>query len=182
MPERKSRLNVDDWLRAGFLALVNAGPDALKAEPLARTLGTTKGSFYWHFKDVPEYRARLVAQWERSAVAALAQAAETAATPTERLHNFAGVTGASDHVADVERAIRAWARFDHTVADAVAEIDGARLAYIGLALQSLGLSNPDFPRLLYGAWLGMQALPGSAAQNESALSTFTAALLALQDA
>ncbi|MEH6751885.1 MAG: TetR family transcriptional regulator, partial [Paracoccaceae bacterium] len=36
---------------AGLAALAEAGPVALKAEPMARRLGTTKGSFYWHFAD-----------------------------------------------------------------------------------------------------------------------------------
>lgn len=182
MSEPKTRLTTDDWLRAGFRALVASGPDALKAEPLARTLGATKGSFYWHFNDVPAYRARLVARWEQASVTALALAAEAVVTPTERLHGLAAIIGSPEAGADVDAAIRAWARHDHTVAKAVSEIDAARLAYIRSVLGALGLTNPDFPRLLYAAFLGMQALPGSPAENDSALSTFTAALLALQEA
>ena len=34
-------------------ALAETGPEALKAEPLAARLGVSKGSFYWHFRDVP---------------------------------------------------------------------------------------------------------------------------------
>lgn len=182
MPESRSRLTAEDWLRAGFEALVANGPEALKAEPLARFLGTTKGSFYWHFKDVSDFRARLVARWEEASVAALAQAAEARATPTERLHGLAGMTTSAELGASVEAAIRALARFDHTVANAVAEIDGARLTYIRSVLDAIGLTNPDFPRLVYGAFLGMQALPRSIEENDAALSTLTAALLALQDA
>ncbi len=35
------RLTITDWQEAGFAALAATGPDALKAEPLARRLGTT---------------------------------------------------------------------------------------------------------------------------------------------
>ncbi|GKY86972.1 TetR/AcrR family transcriptional regulator [Sinisalibacter aestuarii] len=178
MPDPKRRLSADDWLRAGLSALAKTGPEALKAEPLARALGATKGSFYWHFKDVPEYRARLATHWEKTAIAALSQAAEARATPAERLHGLAAISGDRAQ----EAAMRAWAQFDHTVTNAVAEVDLARLAYIGSVLHALGLTNPDFPRLLYSAFLGMQVLPGDAAANDSALSTLTAALLALQDA
>ncbi|MFN3661424.1 TetR family transcriptional regulator [Yoonia sp.] len=45
----------EDWLMAGFRALASHGPSALRAAALARDLGTTKGSFYWHFKDLPDY-------------------------------------------------------------------------------------------------------------------------------
>ncbi len=185
MTRPQPRLTADHWLRAGFAALVETGPEALKAEPLARALGTTKGSFYWHFKDVAEFRARLVGHWEQAAVAALTQAADAVATPTERLHRLAKITTPEDDAhggAAAEPAIRAWARSDHTAANAVAEVDAARLAYTSSVLKSLGLTNPDFARLLYGAHLGMQALPGTPAQNDGALSTLTAALLALQEA
>ena len=60
---RKQRLSADDWLRAGLQALTASGPEALKAEPLARRLETTKGSFYWHFEDVPRYRQALLNFW-----------------------------------------------------------------------------------------------------------------------
>lgn len=182
MPEPKPRLTADVWLSAGFRALAESGPDALKAEPLARALGTTKGSFYWHFSDVTAYRTRLVARWEHGTMAALAHAAETDATPTERLHGLAAMTGTHRPEAEVDAAIRAWARHDHTVSKVVSKIDAARLAYIRSVLSALGLTNPDFPRLLYAAVLGMQALPGSPAEKDSALSTLTAALLALQEA
>lgn len=182
MPAQKSRLNSEDWLRAGLSALAETGPDTLKAEPLARALGTTKGSFYWHFKDVPEFHARLAGFWEQRAVATLAEAAEANLSPTERLHRLPELTAPTEMPPETEAAIRTWARTNHTVANALSEVDAARLAYLGTVLHALGLTNPDFARLLYGAHLGMLALPGTAAENDSALSTLTAALLALQDA
>jgi AcrR family transcriptional regulator len=185
MTATKPRLTADDWLRAGFRALVEAGPVALKAEPLSRALGTTKGSFYWHFRDIPDFHNRLLNHWKDAAEAALARAGHAQASPTERLHRLAEITAPEDDAhggAATEAAIRAWAQADHTVADAVAEVDAARLAYTASVLAALGLTNPDFARLLYGAHLGMQVLPGSAAENDGALSTLTAALLALQDA
>jgi AcrR family transcriptional regulator len=179
----KPRLGTDDWLRAGIAALAESGPEALKAEPLARTLKSTKGSFYWHFKDVTDFRARLVAHWEMSAVSVLARAAEADVTAAERLHRLAEIfASGGDMMGSAEPAIRAWAQSNHTVANAVAEVDVARLAYIRTVLSALGLTNPDFARVLYGAYLGMRALPGDGSQNDGALSTLTAALLALQEA
>ena len=69
---RKQRLSPEDWLKAGLDALAASGPEALKAEPLARALETTKGSFYWHFADVPAFRQALLEFW-----------GENAALPTE---------------------------------------------------------------------------------------------------
>ena len=145
MQESKPRLSADDWLRAGFRALVETGPDTLKAEPLARALGTTKGSFYWHFKNISDFHARLLAHWKAASLASLARASEAAHTPTERLHRLAEITAPEDLAhggGALEPALRAWARSNHSVADSVAEIDRARMDYTGTVLSALGLTNP----------------------------------------
>ena len=82
MPQR---LNPEDWLGAGFRTLAARGPAALKAEVLARDLGTTKGSFYWHFKDVPTFRAQMLALWHARAVADIIEALADIADPKDRL-------------------------------------------------------------------------------------------------
>src|SRR5262245_7462490 len=53
-----------DWLRAARLALRRRGPDAVRVEPLARALGVTKGSFYWHFRDRSDLLEALLKEWE----------------------------------------------------------------------------------------------------------------------
>ncbi|GAA4985759.1 TetR/AcrR family transcriptional regulator [Yinghuangia aomiensis] len=52
-PARSGRrtLSRDDWARAALEAMRESGLGAIAVEPLAERLGTTKGSFYWHFKD-----------------------------------------------------------------------------------------------------------------------------------
>lgn len=41
----------DDWVDAAWKLLGEAGVDGVRVEALARKLGVTKGSFYWHFKN-----------------------------------------------------------------------------------------------------------------------------------
>ncbi|HET9325807.1 MAG TPA: serine hydrolase [Candidatus Eisenbacteria bacterium] len=57
----------EDWLRAARLALLHRGPHGVRVEALARTLGVTKGSFYWHFKDRRELMEILLREWEDEA-------------------------------------------------------------------------------------------------------------------
>lgn len=57
----------DDWLRAARLALLHRGPHGVRVEALARTLGVTKGSFYWHFKDRRQLLELLLREWEEEA-------------------------------------------------------------------------------------------------------------------
>ena len=54
----KSRLSADDWALAALDVIAEQGLAAVAVEPLARRLGVTKGSFYWHF---PSREALLVA-------------------------------------------------------------------------------------------------------------------------
>jgi CubicO group peptidase (beta-lactamase class C family) len=54
----------NDWLRAARLALLHRGPEGVRVEPLARALGVTKGSFYWHFRDRRDLREALIREWE----------------------------------------------------------------------------------------------------------------------
>src|SRR5438876_12198166 len=57
----------EDWLRAARLALLHRGPHGVRVEVLARTLGVTKGSFYWHFRDRRELMEILLREWEEEA-------------------------------------------------------------------------------------------------------------------
>jgi AcrR family transcriptional regulator len=54
-----------DWAQAALDALADGGLAAIAVEPLARRLGTTKGSFYWHFADRGELVREALDLWER---------------------------------------------------------------------------------------------------------------------
>lgn len=186
MVETKEKLSTESWLMAGFRALARSGPQALKAEPLARELGTTKGSFYWHFKDVASFQTKMLELWETRAVDDITRYLDHEADPVRKLYMLGEISTSADpeHGGNaVEPAIRAWAQSNHTVADAVARVDQKRLDYLTRILSDLDLTNPDFARLIYGAYVGMGTLSAKdGADNKSAMSTLLAALLALRDA
>jgi AcrR family transcriptional regulator len=50
-------LSVEDWIQAGYTLLAEEGIKALKLDRLCARVGATKGSFYWHFTDMANYRA-----------------------------------------------------------------------------------------------------------------------------
>lgn len=152
------RLTPDHWLTAGFSALSAQGPQALAAEPLARALGTTKGSFYWHFKDVPAYHAALIKTWRVQAIAALANAVSDTNGPDQRLRDF----GAALLNDKNEIAFRNWAQTDANVAETLRAIDAERLTYLTLLLRELGLGNADFARALQATLIGLPQLDSPA--------------------
>lgn len=178
------RLNKDDWLRTGFLALTEAGPAALKAEPLARRMGSTKGSFYWHFSDVPAFHLALMTQWEALAYQGIVDRLDQQETAILRLRQLAQVATEGPPEAygggALEPAIRAWSRENAAVSEAVARVDGKRLLYVQSLLSEIGLSNPELTRLIYAALIGMEELSTRDDQdNASPMGTLVDVILAL---
>ncbi|MEQ9694576.1 TetR/AcrR family transcriptional regulator [Shimia sp. SDUM112013] len=171
-----TRLSPDSWIQAGFEALLAQGPSALKAEALARNLKTTKGSFYWHFKDVPAFHDALLARWEEQSLNGFHSPAETV-NAVQRLRSLAQ-NGESD--SNVEPAIRAWAHGSEKAAETVARVDAKRMKSLDKALSDVGLSNPELSRIIYAANLGMVELSERDGQtNEEALGTLVDLVLAL---
>ena len=57
------QLSVKDWLDQGLKTLAANGAGALKAESLAKAMGVSRGSFYWHFPDIAAFRTAILAHW-----------------------------------------------------------------------------------------------------------------------
>ncbi len=80
------QLGREDWITAGVAALVARGAAGFRVEPVARDLGVSKGSFYWHFRDRNAWRDAVLGWWEHRIYAALVHrqrpgAAEGGAVP-----------------------------------------------------------------------------------------------------
>lgn len=179
---RKQRLSRNDWLLAGFRKLAAHGPAQVQVQILARELGTTKGSFYWHFKDLPDFHTAMVAQWEASV---LAPAPAPLAQPAAQLRALVQRTASHDDPAlgipGVTAAMRAWARADTAAADALDRVDRARLDQLARLLSDCGVTNPELARALYASAIGMADLSVRDQQdNDGALGTLVDLVLALR--
>ena len=62
---KATRLDAAAWVAAAFDALADGGIDAVRVEPLAKALGITKGSFYWHFADRRALLDAMLDAWMR---------------------------------------------------------------------------------------------------------------------
>ena len=167
------RLSQADWIEAGLDALAERGPAALQAEVLARELGTTKGSFYWHFKDLAAFHGAVAREWKRRAAEALVDALEAKGADTQRLIRVSAP-------ATAEQAMRAWALQNSDAAGELGEIDALRLDATAAILRDFDISNPDIARALYAAGIGVSALPGNARTGAKAMSTLVDLVLALR--
>src|SRR5580704_10880646 len=57
------QLSARDWLDLGLKVLARSGFAALKAEKLAKMMGVSRGSFYWHFADIAAFHAAILKHW-----------------------------------------------------------------------------------------------------------------------
>lgn len=127
------RLNRDDWLDAAFAAAVEHGFDGVRVLVLADTLGVTRGSFYWHFKDHAELITALLERWRATEAASnqrLQQpSSDDPAKDLEQLLDAALAHGGADlSNMRFELALRGLGRRDAAVAAMLLEVDQARMA------------------------------------------------------
>ncbi|PYC49008.1 TetR/AcrR family transcriptional regulator [Litorivita pollutaquae] len=178
--KRSTRLSKDDWMLAGLKALGQHGPSALKAEPLARELGTTKGSFYWHFKDVPDFHKSMLTYWE-DRHSALPEGPADRIEATKTLRGLAQNGFAKDATeARAEKALRGWAQVDTAAAEILAKTDKIRLDYLSGVLNTIGVTNPQIARLILAAQVGMSGLPDATDADQETLGTLVDLVLALR--
>jgi AcrR family transcriptional regulator len=166
------QLSAKDWLDQGLRALATNGFTALKAEPLAKAMGVSRGSFYWHFADVGAFHAAILDHWREIAAEQIisdveAQSPDRNALPTLLRRVF------GDRPPVLESAMRSWAAHDASVRAAVQAVDQRRLGYVENLLRASGLP-PETARaraqILYWAFLGF-------ALSDTALTRPTQAIL-----
>src|SRR3954471_14674740 len=80
-----NQLSAKDWLHRGLKPLAKSGFPALKAEPLAKAMGVSRGSFYWHFADIGAFHAAILKHWSEVAAERIIANLEAAPDNRERL-------------------------------------------------------------------------------------------------
>jgi AcrR family transcriptional regulator len=137
-------LDATAWVEAAFDALAEGGIDAVRVDPLAKRLGVTRGSFYWHFTDRAALHTAILKEWRKRASYQVATRIERrASAPDERLRQTLALPLSgprAKRAAAIELAIRLWSRRDGEAAKAVRHIDQVRLTYYAKLYRELGLA------------------------------------------
>ncbi|HWI96281.1 MAG TPA: TetR/AcrR family transcriptional regulator [Solirubrobacterales bacterium] len=117
------------WIEAALQALSEGGPEAVRVEALATSLGVSKGGFYWHFKDRQGLLNETLDSWEKAMVEDVIASVESQPVePRAKLQHLFALASTADFA--VELAIRDWSRRDAEVAARLRRIDGRRMAYL----------------------------------------------------
>jgi AcrR family transcriptional regulator len=118
------------WIDEGLRALAAGGPDAVRVEALARTLGVTKGGFYGHFSDRSALLAEMLDSWERMSTREVIERVEREGGGARVKLRKAGALTFSRTLLPIDLAVRDWARRDPAVAKRLRRVDNQRMEYL----------------------------------------------------
>ena len=150
------QLSARDWLDQGLRTLAKHGFTALKAEPLAKAMGVSRGSFYWHFADIAAFHRAVLEHWRDVAVERIIADIEALPPDGNALRALLNrAFGGKPPL--LESAMRSWAAHDPVARSAVQAVDQRRMGYIEKLLGDSGLPTEMArarTQILYWAFLG----------------------------
>jgi AcrR family transcriptional regulator len=158
-------LTRDDWISAAWDMLGENGLDGVRVEPLARRLGVTKGSFYWHFKDRQQLMEALLDRWFSIWDDQMLPDMEEAANPADRIWAlFESVLGRLTRGQTV--SLRMMSHSDADVARRIDERDAQRLSFLISQLVEIGFAPSEarvrgqvYQTIMTGEYLRSGGLP-----------------------
>ncbi|MEU1725426.1 TetR/AcrR family transcriptional regulator [Nonomuraea sp. NPDC005692] len=154
------RITAEQWVDAAYARFTKIGLDSVRVEAVARDLGTTKGSFYWHHADRGALVRAVMERWEAEETEHIIAAASAETEPRARLRALFGTVaaragrrgGESRLYLDAER---------EGVADIVTRVTRRRVDFVAGLLVGLGFDEEEAERralLALAVVLGLQQL------------------------
>jgi len=156
-PARNPRLSADDWAQAALELIAEQGVAAVAVEPLARRLGVTKGSFYWHFSSRDALLQAALERWENyEQDVAFIPLRERVPDPRERLRRLIHMI-AEEYTSHAVYAALMKASDHPCVQPVIERVAQRRIDYLAVAFRQMGLKAEA---ALYRAWLTHAAYIG----------------------
>jgi AcrR family transcriptional regulator len=156
-------LGRDIWLDTARKALIEEGTAGIEINKLAKRLGSSRGGFYWFFKDRAQLLEELIKFW-----------AETSTALFERVLNDPDRNGMREYetLTDMwvdekdydptwDGAVRDWARTSEAVRKAVQRVDEKRIAVVERIFNDLGYQGKEAnvrARVMYYHQVGYYAM------------------------
>ena len=173
---RNSRLSAEDWAQAALDLIAEQGVGSVAVEPLARRLGVTKGSFYWHFPSRDALLQAALERWEQFEQEHVFGSLEELADPGVRLRALFQLVAheVRPHViySELLKAL------DHpAVRPVIDRVSQRRMDYLVASFRQAGLSSTAArhrARLAYAAYVGFLQLSIQLQQPKPAREDFEA--------
>ncbi len=158
--KERSTLSAGDWEQSALELIAEKGIRAVAIESLARRMGVTKGSFYWHFSNRDTLLEHSLMRWEKRDAENLHASLGALADPRDRLRSFFIRTSREKLTHNVFSSLCTAA--DHPQVEPLLErVADRRMAYIEAAFAEIGFEPAEAShraRLTYSAYLGFLQL------------------------
>lgn len=158
--KERSTLSAGDWEQQALELIAEKGIRAVAVESLARRMGVTKGSFYWHFPNRDALLEQSLLRWEKHDEVNLQASLGAIADPRERLKSFFRRTGREKLTHNVYSSLLTAA--DHPMVEPLLErVAERRMKHIQKAFNEIGFSIEEAAhraRLTYSTYLGFLQL------------------------
>ncbi len=181
-------LGPEDWAAAALDAMREGGAGEVRVEAIARRIGATKGSFYWHFGSRSELLAAALQRWEELETDAVIAEIDASPVPQAKLRSLLGLVARAAGPTDLGVVLARDAAHDEQVADALGRVVARRTAYVAGLLVELGW-EPERANeravLVYSSYVGLatlSALPGWRPPDGYDADRFAEELMALTEA
>ncbi|HWP19589.1 MAG TPA: TetR/AcrR family transcriptional regulator [Burkholderiaceae bacterium] len=179
----RASLTRERWVESALALLVDSGIDSVRVDVVAKRLGVTRGSFYWHFKDRDDLLEHMLLQWRKAATEQIIERFDTRhSEPRELLKELLSLPfrgRSAERAARLELAIREWARRDPMARQALDDVDSRRITYIARCFVALGFDVDEARSrafILYGyevaeSLLRTQGTPAQKAERSALIET-----------
>ncbi len=158
--KERSTLSTGDWEKQALILIAERGIRAVAIELLARRMGVTKGSFYWHFPNRNALLEQSLLRWEKHDATNLQASLGAISDPRERLRSFFRRTGREKLTHDVYSSL--CMAGDHPMVEPLLErVAERRMKHIEAAFEEIGFAAEQAShraRLTYSTYLGFLQL------------------------
>ncbi len=154
-----ARLTREDWIAAGYESFSSEGITAVAVEPVARALGATKGSFYWHFADRRALVDAVLERWRELETERLIDEVEGIEPASARLGGLLELIAHRTGQRSGERTL--YADATGHARDVVAAVTERRVSYLASLVEASGIPRDDARRraeIIVSAVIGYQQL------------------------
>ncbi len=152
----KTSLSAQDWAKAALDAIAEGGIEAVSVEPLARALGVTKGSFYWHFQNRKALLRAALELWEERETSSIVRQVEAIKDPRQKIQQVFRLANASSRNGRLS-GIFAAASSDPLIGPVVERVAKKRLMFLLACYRDLGMDEDDARRwsmFAYATFMG----------------------------
>lgn len=164
------RFQYNDWLELGLTCVRSEPSTRLTVDFLCERANKTKGSFYFHFKNIEAYFVALAEHWYEQFTIELILKSQQKSTPKDRLDLLNALAVQLDP--RIEQGMRALAAREPSINGICKKVDEMRREYLGKLYQSTGHFDDDDAEALavfeYAAMVGYQQIMPDATPKETA--------------